>query len=984
MEVGAVQQRIEVSGSGNAALALGQVGGDVRIGHVGNVQVVAETQFFDLDVDQLRSESWLEPRAAQQLVGLLDEHRVLILAGSLGDKGECARDLAYLLGRRLCGNGGARPAVRERWRGQEPQRLESALRGDGPTILLLTEISKSQVAGYGLDKLASLLRDRNGYAIITTECSRAQWDIEAGSQQALLWQELSWQVYYGHAELSGYLQRLLIGSDLPVPEGLLPDGPEGVLLIEGLSLAVAAEKLKSPMRAVQFVDALLKGYTVPSLESIRSKLAELAGDAAAIHQWYEQFEPRDQLLAVGLVLLDGLPDDLLFAGLELLVESTWRGTDPLLAQFDYHDLSRFAAYFKETQVDGGFVRIESGSRDNRRNILEAAWRNQRRRLLATLPALTEMIRVSASKPPPSAAGGQKSEPPAQQVPRDSVSVGRSAARALGRTTGGSVQLHQVLVESLSLIGLLSIEVVEPYLLDLAADPSENVQHLVAAALAAWRAESKDRRLFELLRRWWSEACDVGDSGSRIARAERLGSDPWAAVRAAVALAIGYAAQYDGVDDLAVPLHDLLAQLMIDPHPRVRGVVESFTLSRVVAWHFLQLEPLLRTRALAVTDYIAAVARGAAAACEMRPETCLPILDSWRARARAERPGAGGGATTREILLATVALTWGYIHCDEEQPRLSAAVVTSKLRSLVTEESHPFVRHHAFFAIEIQTQRNYALAAQLLQALLARVSLADRPAMIELAVRTYLYQRHQFESGDRRIEVGGRSYAVWTESARPLTGLEASLYSWILDDSRPVAQQLAVDIFTALSDTDLDREERRLRLSATSYSAASPAATAVIPGHPVAAGVAPAQTRRLGPLGHLAVLLAAPRKPLLRPLLKPLLAEVVFEWRRRPARAGTPKTPPRVAQDIVGDERIAALLARWGEVRNAATNAIAAYLRRALSIYRWRWGLVLAAALLLLGTWDLGREGWKAWSRHRASAARPAQVQPVDERPPGPR
>jgi len=974
---GTIKQTTEVSGSGNVAFTIGKAG---QIGHVhvGDVQVVADSQFFDLKLEELRSEPSLEPLGAGRLVEVLAEERLLIVAGTLDDKGACARDLAFRLGQRLVGANGASVTVRERWRGKEPQRLESALTGEGPTILLMPEISKSQLAGYSPSKLRSLLQVRNGYAVITTDCSRKHWDIDEGGHQERVWHELSSDGYYGRAERAGFLKRLLVDSELPVPDGLLPDGPEGSLLIDLLPLVTATDALETPERIRFFAESLLDGSTPPSRQGIDSKLAELAGDAEAIRQWYEEFEPRDQLLAVGLVLLDGLPDDLLFAGLELLVESTWRGTDPLLAQFDYRDLTRFAAYFKETRVEGGFVRIESGSRLRRRQILEAAWRHQRRRLLATLPALTEMIRVSASESlaPPREVGAAKPqavEPPAAET----ATVGRSAARALGRTERGSMQLHQVLVETLSLIGLLSIEVVEPYLLDLAADPSESVQHLVAAALAAWRDEDgKDDALFSLLRGWWAEACNVGDSSSRVARAARLGPDPWAAVRAAVALAVGYAVQYDKEDRLAPALHALLAQLLVDPHPRVRGIVARFTLPRALTWHFRELESLTRTRALAVTDYIVAVARGAAAACELRPEACLPILDSWRTIARGEARRGAKDVANKEILLATVALTWGYIRCDDEQPRLSAAAVTSKLRALVTEETHPFVRHHAFFAIEIQTQRDFALAAQLLQALLSRVSLADRPSMVELAVRTYLHQRQQLEGGDRRIELGGRSYPVWTASVRPLTGLEASLYGWILDDTRPVAQQLAVDIFAALSDTSLDVEERRLQAEAAAGAADRLAGSRPESGTAVRrVGPDAPQTRGLGPLGHLAVFLAAPRKQELRRILGPILAEVIFESRPRramPGQATPPGSGPAPAAAAVvtttGDQRIEALLARWTGVRNAATNAIAGYLRRSLTFYRWRWALVLAAAMLLSGGYTLGKKGWDAWNRHRAAAA----------------
>jgi hypothetical protein len=988
MDQPTIHQTTSLSGSGSIAVTLGQVAGPVNIGHLGNVQVMADSPFFDLDQEGAHVEGWPEIPSIERLVDLLAEQRLLILAGPLDDKPDLARHLAFQLRRKLVEQGASRVVVRERWRGREAHRIEAAFEAKALTIVLLPEISQSQIAGYDPAKLGELLCDRDGYAVVTTDSSRKHWAIGEDSFEARFWQELSWERLFGRQELARYLKSQLASSDLPAPENLFPDGSDA-LLIAGVSLTDAAEKLKSPRRIRYFVESLLKGHTLATRQAIESRLAELAGDPSAIRQWYEQFEPRDQLLALGLVLLDGLPEDLLFAGLEILVETTWRGTDPLLAQFDYRDLARFSAYFKESRAEGGLVRIESGSRERRRQILEVAWHHQRRRLLATLPALTRMIRFSAAEPAaPAKVAGAPATAPASQVaaaPKEKEkeeTMASSAARALGRTESGSVHLHQVLVESLSLIALLSLELVEPYLLDLAADPMESVQQLVAGALAVWREQGRDAQLFALLRRWWVEGCSAGNAASRIARVARLGADPRAAVRATVALAVGYAAQYDREDHLKPPLEELLGVLLMDADPRVRGVMGRITLPHVVKWHLRQLEPLLRTRILVREDFADAVARGAAAACELRPEVCLPTLETWRNLTRSDARGASGKpVASRELLLGTVALTYGYIQTDERQPRLSSAVVLGKLRGILTDESHPTVRRFALWAVEVQTRRDFALAAQLLQTLLARVTLVERPAVIQLAVRTYLHQRQQLAGGDQQVDLGGHRYPVWTSSVRPLTGLEASLYSWILDDSRPVGQQLAVDIFSALAGTELEREERRLRQARPLASETQ-------------GGAAPGQVPRwesgsvhtLSPLGQLSVWLATPRKPQLRPVLRPLLAELIVEARRQRAAPAVPAAPaagaaatPAAApvasaapREPTGSERVDALLARWVQVRNAATQAIADYLGRALGYYRWRWALVLLMALALVATYRLGSYSWDAWMRHRAAQVEPAR------------
>src|SRR5690606_6158082 len=100
-------------------------------------------------------------------------------------------------------------------------------------------------------------------------------------------------------------------------------------------------------------------------------------------------------LTIGLLFFDGLPDDQVFAALESLVSEAWRPADPLLSQFDYQDLDRLSAFFNLVDAGADGARIEMSSRQKRRDLLQAVWKLQRRKVLATLPALTAMIKRSS-------------------------------------------------------------------------------------------------------------------------------------------------------------------------------------------------------------------------------------------------------------------------------------------------------------------------------------------------------------------------------------------------------------------------------------------------------------------------------------------------------------------------------------------------------------------------------------------------------------
>jgi hypothetical protein len=955
MDTSTIEQSVTVA-EGGTSISLGridQINGGMQIGQISNYRLVGESHFYELNPDRLEAKSGHTPPRAEELAALLAEQKLLILAGELEDKAESARQIAYCLFRRLEAQGGS-PVIRERCRGKDPQRIETAFQEGKTTILLLTEISQSLIAGYGPTKLRHLLAERGGYAIVTTDCTRGQWEITDGTVEARLWQELTWQTYYGRDRLAAYLEQQLFASGLEIPAGLVSEGEDGEPRIGGVPLQRAAETLKSPERILAFMTSLVEERTEPTAEGVEAKLAELAGDAAAIRQWYLQFNDRDQLLVVGLVLLDGLPDDLLFAGLEILVESTWRLTDPLFTQFDYHDLSRFAAYFKQTPIDGGFLRIESGSRKRRFEILQVAWNHQRRRLLATLPALTEMVRVAASEPAAVVPGGGKPDP--ALIPQ--VSAAREAAeRALSRTKSGSTQLQQAVVESLSLIGLLSVEVVEPYLLDLAAEPVESIQLLVAQALALWREANKEEEFFSLLHRWWLEARNVGNPNSWIARATGLSQDPWAEVRATLALTVGFAAQYDRENRLSPRLRTLLEVVVDDPHPRVREAVWKHALPRTVAWHLCQLEPFLRDRVLISEIFVHAVARGTAEACEMRPDECWPLVEAWWATARADSRQAGRRVVLpREALLATVAGTFGYIRGPEDMPWMASEALVENLRVILTEEGHPFVRRYALHGVTVQTQEAHELAGDVLPDLLGRLTLDDRPQVSALAVRSYLHQRQQLEGGDRKLEIDGRSYSVWTDGTRPLTEIEVLLYNWLSDVDRPVAQQVGVASFAALAATSLEREERRL-LAARAASSRQAKNTSFS---------SEAEVHSLNPFGHLAVLVATLGKDEIRPLLRPLMAQVIVERQhyfkllteklRQAQRSKANGTDPVVPAKEVSarskmeleSKRIELILERWAKVRNQSTQVIAGHLQKAVIFYRWRWALVLLMMLGFLG------------------------------------
>ena len=97
-------QKIHVEGSSNFAVAIGTVDSFKYEHHVHQRQhaaAVAQGQFFPVALEDFGPSRWVEPPQAPELLRVLEEHRLLILAGPLDEKKDCAHHLVHCLRERL-------------------------------------------------------------------------------------------------------------------------------------------------------------------------------------------------------------------------------------------------------------------------------------------------------------------------------------------------------------------------------------------------------------------------------------------------------------------------------------------------------------------------------------------------------------------------------------------------------------------------------------------------------------------------------------------------------------------------------------------------------------------------------------------------------------------------------------------------------------------------------------------------------------------
>src|SRR6185369_14403731 len=464
-----------------------------------------------------------------------------------------------------------------------------------------------------------------------------------------------------------------------------------------------------------------------------------------------------------------------FAAVEYLVSEAWRRTDPNLPHFDYQALSRLGGYFHLSEAGQDGARIETPSQQKRTALLQAAWELQRRRMLTVVPAMTRLIKElspNGAKPAEKEAEEQSPATWRSQLAQAGSATGMAAPKAQRKKKGKAKddrpddpdkwrftqgaerelfssprrieQLQRSVIESLSQIGLLSFEAVEASFLELALDGSPGVQTVVAKALAAWRGEGHHEKLLRVLQDWWAAGCKV-TLPKHLAQPRLVeGSDPLAGIRATVALALGYALQYDPPNQLAPEIVRLLKVVVTDNQTAVRQRVLELTLPLAAATHAQQLEELLRERLVEDQEQMYPIAFGIAMAYSLRPHTTIRMVDRWYLMVRSQGPRDPDdlAITPRDRLLAAVALIYGYIGCDEAAESLTPDQVVAELTSILTTETHPFVRTHALMAMGLQAVHNFEIVASMLVELISEITLADRHNVVSVFARAYLNQRAQ--------------------------------------------------------------------------------------------------------------------------------------------------------------------------------------------------------------------------------------------------
>lgn len=708
-------------------------------------------------VDALPSDRLFRAALLNELCARAWEQRVLIIPCVAGLP---AAALLRAVGRRLARYLQERAAAQaaplrlrvleyaryESERDETPFDLELVLRKlSGPSILLVPHATRP-LLGWNLEALSRMPAPHPFYILACTEQDWQVWRPLSGEQP--FWVDLASDTLFEPAALAELLHQQLVRNRTRLPTRLQGRLAPGEPWLGELSIREVAARVGTPVGLLMLLQALYRLPSGAAPEELRALVDELARAdlGATLERWfYARLERREQLLALGAALLEGLRDDQLFAALQELLEHVWRRPEAgeLL---DYIDLEQLLIVFELGEEAADRSRLTSRATGVRRRLLDVGLRSHRRHIQRALPWLAQVITRSYA---------------AHATPDDLFGGGPQRA-----------DLREVLGVALSELALQAPELAQPALLWLVAH--DTAHPLLARALARWYGQGQGDALLRQLRLWQT------DPRPR-ALLQRLGSPAEPAdddepaeqrLQAVCLLTLSYTLRDTPPGAVEPELLDALLALARNPGRRTRLYLRDVTLPMLTARHAIQLGPLLQELAQRA-DMRSMISTRLAAVYRTRPRDVTRLIQEWYEQGRRSlgpqtNPERYAWA---EALLATVALTLGSLPYERFYP-IKLDVARDMQREVLN------VVRHSEERTEVWTGCFYLASADpnTLQALLRQVTDDDEDRIVEWLVKTFLEQRAQVPGEpDARMETPDGVFPIWFSQPAPETEVERTLH-----------------------------------------------------------------------------------------------------------------------------------------------------------------------------------------------------------------
>jgi len=810
------------SNAGAASDFIARDSSTVNIGStINNILSKKDCQFFRLkDIDLNNFDLPYFPTLLQidDILNKLTIHQILLLGGTHEDKQEIAVHLAVKLKRHIESQS-LLPKDISIWkwnsvsdyrgilaeiRGEEDEQIEHSIR-----IVILPDLKAEYIAS-DIARVKAIT-DPQCYVIAYTDNPLSDWTMTQLDKQEI-WQDTT-NVSYDSSSLEEVAVQRLIKADIKFGN------------VESY-LRKQIIELKTIARVKDFIQWLRNEEQPFKADAVDKAISQAKQDrSVTIERWFRQLEQRKQLIVIGVTLFKNLFSNQFFVALERVVEQSWQKKESSLRSLDYSDLDFLGNYCefvsgsyryasedfthidrKQQAPEFEFSQLKLRRSDEAHVLFNVAWKTHERQITNALREMAQMVEDSIGQ--------------VYQTSSDWELFGDEFQ---------AQQLRDVVGQTLGEIGLVSLgatNTVQNTLLSLAAHNSIEVRDVAAKAIASWysnktqnsvlnethndtqketlnKAQDKGltdtvnsiQKFYETLQRLYSiairEHLNLADRGS-----EYIG--------ATVAMTVSYAALSDSSNHLSKGLLSWLNELSESKSWVVRAHLGYHTLAFVVPRHFQQLKVFLKKLAEKYggleEDNGLANAIGWSLA-QAYKEYSMEVMDlieelfqDWkRIIPNLTKTEYIEANKLRDYKANVIAITLSEIQFSD---RASSQRIFNYLLELLKGKKKR-TREIALQALCKQIKENFSVISDAIQEGATKLRKNERTLVAEALTAIYLQQRKTLpmpERGDTWYTQNGDIYRIWIKNDRPLTAIEATLFSWLGNKKLPVTQQLATQAF----------------------------------------------------------------------------------------------------------------------------------------------------------------------------------------------
>lgn len=747
-------------------------------------------EFVEIPFKDLESQFKDSPEIKADLIGKLEQERLLVLGGNLGtDKNELALQLAFLLAKKYSNSNEPNISIKQ-WRASSNQKLvdiRHELRQiEAPSIFVLTDVEPKDIGHNGLKNIYETAKRLNKHwIIVTSDKGFAKWHLPEKTRRFFV--ELRFDDQEDKQERDeAFIKKLYYETCTPHER----------LLALGLSFFKGCLE-----------DQLFAGLEKVFLEAWREREPSLR---------FLDYEDLDKLESEYFELSRDID----------LYETT---------------SSKFRVVENKTyKIDIRSIKILSENRDI---LFREAWNNQRRLIISALDVLADIakdsVEVDSSEQDYFELYGTAIK---RQNIRQAISQTISDIGLISNSASKAVQpaLRKLVTDSNFEVRNVAISAITRWYDDVDNEQKQKVFRTLEFFYDLTLKQEKkaeEYELEEIKKAEYLKALEKRNKKNRIPvvvvdffqnilsgfkkqnpekqdyyrDTSELDNQDFIGV--SVAEIIGeIISNYYGTEELSDEFYNWLKELAQSRFRTVHLSFAYYTLFWVVPLHLkeerifnLLKELTQRNKYIFEPDqfspsgysFYQAIALSLAHAYKYpdNRERVLEILDGWYKECINEEE-----SEEIDALLKTVVLAYGLIEYKEqydeqedEQNRLIEEVPNRLAKIL---EDQPSVRKATIFAICSLTGRYFQEIEVQLQDVLFEFKRQEQEQLVEKLTDIYLEQRFRIRGTEaeigKTIEVKGRKYQLWKQpEERPLTQIEETLNRWVKLENKAPAQQTAV-------------------------------------------------------------------------------------------------------------------------------------------------------------------------------------------------